>query len=102
MEGRQIPFVSSLARRSVVPHHPGPLLPSPPNPLTGRRGRKARRDIKDSRDSRENSENAPAEHPSPGEGDGVVGRGAGVRVLGGGDAIRAGLWAAARGDNLKK
>src|SRR5215216_5036477 len=30
---------SSYTRRG--PHHPGPLLPTPPTPLTGRRGRKA-------------------------------------------------------------
>jgi len=36
------------------------------------------------REKRENSKNAPAGFPSPGEVDGVVGRGAGVRVLGGG------------------
>jgi len=52
------------------PSSPRPSSPDPLHPLTGRRGRTAN--------------NAPAEYPSPGEGDGVVGRGAGVRVLGGG------------------
>jgi len=36
------------------------------------------------REKREKGGNAPAGLPSPGEGDGVVGRGVGVRVLGGG------------------
>jgi DEAD/DEAH box helicase domain-containing protein len=51
------------------PHHPGPLLPTPSTPSPGEEGEQ---------------QDCPSRDPSPGEGDGVVGRGAGVRVLGGG------------------
>ena len=50
-------------------------------PLTGRRGRKARKDVKDSKDCRDEQQERSNRAPSPGD---VVGRGAGVRVLGGG------------------
>src|SRR5882724_31223 len=50
------------------------------------------------REKRENSQNAPGvplQYPSPGAVDGVVGRGAGVRVLGGGNlsASKVGAYA---------
>src|SRR6185312_10310695 len=61
------------------PHHSGPLLPTAPCPLPGRRGRTACKDMRA-------RENAPTEYPSPGAVDGAVGRGAGVRVLRGGNS----------------
>jgi len=73
----------SASLRSRVredPHHPGPLLPTTPSPSPGEEGEQPPKTTR----ARETSQTAPAGFPSPGEGDGVVGRGAGVRVLGGG------------------
>jgi hypothetical protein len=40
-------FVRSLAGHTVVPHHPGPLLPSPPTPSPGEEGDKQDRSNRD-------------------------------------------------------
>jgi len=70
--GIWVPFgvLMVVAAKSKDPHHPGPLFPTAPYPRPERRGRTAK---------------APQPStPLPGAVDGVVGRGAGVRVLGGG------------------
>jgi hypothetical protein len=38
---RRLPRLLPQSAPTQDPHHPGPLLPSPPAPLTGRRGRPA-------------------------------------------------------------
>jgi amino acid adenylation domain-containing protein len=64
------------------PHHPNPLLPTPSTPSPGEEGEQPARTAR----MRETSKNSPAGFPSPGEGDGAVGRGAGVRVFGWGSS----------------
>ncbi|HEV7506310.1 MAG TPA: amino acid adenylation domain-containing protein [Thermoanaerobaculia bacterium] len=71
VEGVDANFDASGSSPSQDPHHPGPLPPTAPSPLPGRRGRTA---------------GTPQGYPSPGAVDGAVGRGVGVRVLGGGSS----------------
>ncbi|HEX4962316.1 MAG TPA: DNA topoisomerase 3, partial [Thermoanaerobaculia bacterium] len=88
--------VGSGSKPLLSPSHPRPSSPRPSSPAMPSPGEEGERPLitptlfshrpPPDREKRENSQNAPAGFPSPGEGDGVVGRGAGVRVLGGGKA----------------